>query len=231
MGKHVNLFLGRGPRRIWVRMDDERDFSLERLDPILGSLAFRGEERYQQSEQQEPSEQQVSSPYVVSLRHFPKFGRRPKKGPARYDVEYKGDPPSDQQIQAVERFLHDEEALYEQARLAIFRYYNERIYPLASSLGRHDDLWPACETTEKVMRLVQLNGLFVHEPRDDGAIPIGLRFHCTWNEEDAMGLRVAGTILETVGTDFVALDPDLIDWPEPRKSKGKKKRNLEADDV
>ncbi len=210
--KRVDLFLNRGSRRIWLRMNDDRDFSLDRLDPILGSLAFRGEDLYQTSEQQGPVEQRVPSPYVVSLKHFPKFGRRPKKGLARYDVEYQGDPPSDQQIQAVERFLHDEEALYEQARLAIFRYYNERIYPLVSSIGRQDELWPPCKTVEQVMRLVQLNSLMVHEPRDDGAIPIGLRFHCSWNEEDAMGLRVVGPNIEAVGTDSsVALDPSSIE--------------------
>src|SRR6185312_727209 len=134
--------------------------------------------------------------YVTSLRYFPKFGRKGRTGHRKYDVEYGGDGVSDQQLQAVERFLGDEEALYEQARLAVFRYYTVEIYPMASKIGRCDDLWPPCETVEDVMRLVKFSSLMVHEPREDGAVAIGLRFHCSWDEEHALGLRAVGSTIE-----------------------------------
>ena len=140
------------------------------------------------------------------------------KGCAKFDVEYRGPSISDKQRQAVERLIADEEQLYAQARTAVFQYYTEHIYPLLStSIGAMDELWPACRTIEEVMRLVKLGGLIVHEPRADGAVPIGLRFECSWDEEHAMGLRVVGSTIEAVGTDHVALDPRLDEWPGPQQ--------------
>lgn len=64
------------------------------------------------------------------------------------------------------------------------------------------------------MGLVKLSSLMVHEPRDDGAVAIGLRFHCSWDEEHGMGLRTVETTIEAIGTDFVALDSRLEEWPQ-----------------
>src|SRR5262249_51765376 len=162
----------------------------------------RGEERPAEFQRLGPIMQETPSPYTVSLRYFPKFGRKGRTGRGKYDVEYRDGDVSDQQLQAVERFLVAEEAIYEQAKLAIFRYYTKEIYPMASKIGRYDDLWPPCETVEDVMRLVKLSSLMVHEPREDGAVAIELRFHCSWDEEHAMGLRAVGSTIEAIGTDF-----------------------------
>jgi hypothetical protein len=219
-GKHVDLVLKRGRWRIWLQINDSKDFPLDRVPPILETLAFPGESAYLESRRQGPNKKQSSSPYVVSLKHFPALGRKGRKGRARFDVEYRGDPPSDHQLQAVERFLDDEEALYEQAKIAILRYYTERVYPFVSKFGPYDALWPACRTVEDAMRLVKLSSLMVHEPREDGAVPIGLRFYCSWDEEHGMGLRAVGSTIEAVGTDFVALDSRQDEWPEFRKTRG-----------
>ncbi len=66
------------------------------------------------------------------------------------------------------------------------------------------------------MRLVKLASLMVHEPREDGAVAIGLRFHCSWDDEHGLGLRAVGSALEAIGTDFVALDSRADEWPEFR---------------
>lgn len=212
-GKQVDLVFRRGESRIWLRINDDRDFPLDRVDSLLESMAFPGEERYEEARRLGPIKKRVSSPYVVALRYFPGFGRKARKGRARFDVQYEGGAITDPQLRAVERLLDDEEQLYEQAKVAIFRYYTECIYPLSSQLGRHDDLWPPCRTAEDVARLVKLSGLMVHEPREDGAVPIGLRFHCSWDEEHGLGLRAAGPTIEAVGTDFTALSPQGDEWP------------------
>jgi hypothetical protein len=204
--KQVDLVLSRDNSRIWLRVGSDEDFALSLVDSILENMTFQGEERHAEFQRLGPIKQEIPSPYVIVLRYFPKFGRKSRKDRGKYDVEYRGGGISDRQLQAVERFLGDEEALYEQAKLAIFRYYTEEIYPMASEIGRYDDLWPPCETVEEVMRLVKLSSLMVHEPREDGAVAIGLRFHCSWDEEHGLGLRAVGSTIEAVGTDFVALD-------------------------
>ena len=219
-GKRVDLVVSRGERRIWLRIDSDKDFPLSLADPILQDMAFPDEETYAEALRLGPVKKLTPSPYVVSLKSFPRFGRRACKGRARYDVEYTGATVSDQQRQAVDRFVRDEEPLYEQAKLAVFRYYSETIYPMTSQIGRYDDLWPSCQTVEEVMRLVKLSSLMVHEPREDGAVVIGLRFHCSWDVEHGLGLRAAGSTIEAVGTDFVALDSGSNEWPEFRQAPG-----------
>jgi hypothetical protein len=216
-GKRLDLILRRGEWRICLRIDNQADFPLDLVEPILETMTFPGEELYEESRRVGPIKKKVASPYIVSLRHFPTFGRKGQRGRARYDVEYVGATASEEQLQAVGRLVSDEERLYEQAKLAIFRYYTERIYPLFSSeTGRYDELWPYCHTAEEVMRLVRLSSLMVHEPREDRAVAIGLRFHCSWDEEHALGLRVMGSTIEAVGSDWVALDPGCDGWPELR---------------
>lgn len=217
-GKQVDLVLRRGKWRICLRINDDKDYLLDRVDPFLQTLAFPGESLYLEAQRRGPIKKRTSSPYVVSLKHFPAFGRKGRKGRARYDVEYREDPPSDHQLQAVERFLDNEEALYEQAKIAIFRYYTERVYPFVSEFGLYDELWPPCRTVEDAMRLVKLSSLMVHEPREDGAVAVGLRFHCSWDEEHGLGLRAVGSTIEAVGTDFVALDSGQDEWLEFRQT-------------
>jgi hypothetical protein len=211
----VDLALSRGDWRIWLRIVDNKDFPLNLVDPILETMAFPGEALYVEAQRLGLIKMQAPSPYVVSLRRFSNFGRKVKQGRTKFDVEYRGAAVSDQQRQAVERLVGDEEQLYEEVRLAVFRYYSEYIYPLLTTeVGRNDKLWPFCQTVEEIMRLVKLSSLVVHEPREDGAIAIGLRFHCSWDEEHAMGLRAVGSGIEAVGSDFVALDSRGSGWPE-----------------
>jgi hypothetical protein len=200
-----------------LRIGDDKDFPLNLVDSILETMAFPGEDHYVESHRLGRVKKEGPSPYVVSLRHFPRLGRKGRKGRAKFDVEYRGATVSDQQLRAVERLSGDEEGLYEEAKFAIFRYYSEHIYPLLSTeIGRDDELWPFCQTVEELMRLVKLSSLIVHEPREDGAVAIGLRFQCSWDEEHAMGLRAVGSTIEAVGSDFVALDSRADEWPEFR---------------
>jgi hypothetical protein len=214
-GKRLDLVLSRGERRIWLRVDYNQEFSLDLVDPILETIAFPGEERYVQAQQLGPVvKKQGPSPYVVSLGYFPKAGRKGGgKRAAKFDVEYPGATVSEPQLHAVQRLVADAERLYEQAARALFRYYTEYIYPLLSDQIGPSMLWPSCRTVEEVMRLVKLSSLMVHEPRDDGAIAIGLRFHCSWDEEHGMGLRAVGSTIEAVGPDFVALGSRGGEWP------------------
>jgi hypothetical protein len=216
----VDLVLSRGESRIWLRIDAAADFPLSLVDPILREMAFPGEERYAEACRLGPVEKITSSPYIVSLRHFPRFGRGTREGRVQYDVEYHGDAVSNQQLQALDRFVRDEERLYEQAKLAVFRYYTAVIYPMSSSeIGRHDELWTPCETVEDVMPLVEPSGLLVHEPREDGAIAIGLGFHCSWDVEHGLGLRAVGTTIEAIGLGSVArASRGEGEWPEFRAS-------------
>jgi hypothetical protein len=213
-GKQVDLVLRRGERRIWLRINDDKDFPLSLVDPILETISFPDEERYLEYQRLGPVRKQSPSPYVVSLKHFPRFGRKVGKGRAEYDVVYHGASISDQQLRAVEHFVGDEERLHDQAMLAVFRYYTECIYPLCTTeIGVYDELWPFCQTVEDVARLVKFSSLMVHEPREDGAVAIGLRFHCSWDVEHALGLRAVGSAIEAIGTDFVALDSRSNEWP------------------
>jgi hypothetical protein len=214
-GKRVDLVLSRGEWRIWVRVDCDQDFSLDLVDPILASMTFPGEDQYVEAQRLGPIVQkQGSSPYVISLKYFPKsFRKGESKRAVKFDVEYQGGAVSDAQLRAVERLVAEPEGLYEQATVAVFRYYTEEIYPFMSAqIGPSDKLWPSCQTAEEVIRLVKLSGLMVHEPRDDGAIAIGLRFHCSWDEEHGLGLRIVGSTIEAVGPDFVALGSRGGEW-------------------
>ena len=218
-GKRVDLVLRRGERRIWLRIDHDGDFPLDRVDPILETMAFPGEERYAECQRLGPIEERIPSPYVISLGYFPSLGRGGREGRAEFDVQYEDGAITDQQLHAVERFIADERQLYEQARLAVFRYFTEYIYPMSSRLGRYDDLWPSCRTVDEVMPLIELASLMVHEPRDDGEVPIGLRFHCSWDVEHGLGLRAVGPSIEAVGADFVALSPrGGGEWPGFRRA-------------
>ncbi|MGC8641540.1 MAG: DUF6985 domain-containing protein [Isosphaeraceae bacterium] len=215
IGKRVDLLLSRGERRISLRIDDNKEFSISFVDPILESMAFPGEARYEEALKLGPLKTQGKSPYVISLKYLTRFGRQAPKRGVKLDVEYRGPSISNQQVHAVESLIAAEERIYEQARRAIFRYYTERIYPLLSTqIGPMEELWPECQTVEQVVPLVKLGSLMVHEPRADGTVPIGLRFRCSWNEEDGMGLRVLGESIEAIGSDSVALDPGINEFPD-----------------
>ena len=111
--------------------------------------------------------------------------------------------------------VENEERLCEQAKHAAFRYYTEQIHPLVSSLiGRNDKLRPVCHSAEEVMPLIKLSSLLVHEPREDGAVPIGLRFSCSWDLEHGLGLRaVARRSRLSVPTQWPSI-ADAKEWPE-----------------
>ena len=76
-------------------------------------MAFPGEDRYVQAQQLGPLvTKQGPSPYVLSLRYFPKALRKGGvKRAVKFDVEYRGTTISEVQVQAVQRLVADAERL------------------------------------------------------------------------------------------------------------------------
>jgi len=219
--KFVLAVLSKGSNRLEVRAQDRTDFPEEVLDHILGSLAFPGEEAYERAREQYGKQETKPPPNTVELRHFPGLGGSERRRPDRFRVVYEGKGMTAAQSEALHDLLKNEEAIFERTKRVIFRYYSETIYPLLeSALGvawegeeGAEELLPTVREVRDVIPLVQLGSILVHEAREDGSVPVGLRFDCDWDPEHGLGVRVVGRKVEAVGSDYVALCPDLQEWP------------------
>jgi hypothetical protein len=216
--KGVCLFVSRGRSRLYVQVHDFTDFTQGPLESVLESVAFPGEKAYEQARRQGPTHAAKPSPYAVELRHLAAFGHSPDQPKRTFNVAYQGKKIVEMQIKAVDDLARNEELLFDKVKNAVFRYYTQDIYPIVqdSGLAIEDikQLYPQAATAEDIVPLVQFGSILVHEPRSDGTVPVGLRFDCDWDVEHGLGVRIAGLDIETVGTDEVALSPDLNQWTD-----------------
>lgn len=212
--KFVLMVLSKGDERIEVRAADNTDFPEDVLEQILKSMSFPGERGYEESREQYRKHPPKPHPNAVKLAQFSKLGGTETQPKDRFRVAYEGDEIAPAQSAALRDFLDHEEAVFEIATRAVFRYYSEAVYPVLEDVLEAAWLPPKAKTAEDVVPLIQLASMLVHEPREDGSVPIGLSLYCDWDPEHGLGVRVVGCRVEAVGTDYVALSPDLQEWPD-----------------
>lgn len=214
--KAVDLFVSRGASRLHVKVSDTADFAQGVLDSALESVVFPGEQAYEAARKRGPRHVVKPSPYAVELRYLGEFGQSPKKK-VRFNVAYKGKNPVEIQTRAVNLLVRNEKVLFEKVKEAVFRYYTQVVYPILEESDlvcqETKEVFPKIKDVEQIVPLVGFGSFLVHEPREDGTVPVGLRLDCDWDVEHGLGVRVVGLEIEAIGMDQVALFPDHIEWP------------------
>jgi uncharacterized protein DUF6985 len=129
---------------------------------------------------------------------------------------------SDSQHHALKEFVANEKQIFRAVREAIYRHYQENYLPhreqLRSMLRQTatnngyspaewekkgmDDL-PDIKTGNELDQKVTLLAISVHCPVN-GVSKIGLLYQCPWERDDDLGVRLAGSVVEAVGTGEVA---------------------------
>ncbi len=218
--KSVFMVLSKGDKRLEVQAADNSDFAEDILGQILKSMSFPGEPAYEGSREQHREHPPKPHPNTVKLPQFSKLGGTRTQPKERFRVAYDRDEITPAQSEALQDFVNNEEALFNRATRAIFRYYSQAVYPvLENALGaawegeQAAEGWPPkVRAVEDIVPLIQLHSILIHEAREDGSVPIGLRLDCDWDVEHGLGVRVVAREVEAVGTDYVALSPDLQEW-------------------
>jgi hypothetical protein len=119
-----------------------------------------------------------------------------------------------EQGEALRRFVASEPELYAKARAAIYdeyrRSYNtyKRAWSLGAGLfGGSTDLrkvLPEIVKGNELDGLISFKTVYVSRP-EKGASRIGIVLDCPWDEENGMGLVIAGDVVERVGDAGTAL--------------------------
>jgi hypothetical protein len=89
---------------------------------------------------------------------------------------------------------------------AVFEHYKEAT---ADWPAAHRELGaPLLAGSEGLKYLMELSSVTIHLPGDDGVCDIGLYFHCEWDDEHGLGVRVREGEVVGVGDSSVATDRD-----------------------
>jgi hypothetical protein len=124
---------------------------------------------------------------------------------------------SDSQRHALDEFVANEKEVFRAVRGAIYRHYRENVLlhreQLRSVLRKmamingirpelmekwEKDNLPEIKTGNEFDGRVGLLAIRVHCPVN-GVSKIGLLYECSWDEEDLLGVRIAGSAVEEVG--------------------------------
>jgi hypothetical protein len=171
--------------------------------------------------------EQDSKTEIVRLTEFPgglELEKKPR--PQGYDQEVEisgarsgGVAPS--QRLALKEFVANEKQILRAVREAIYRNYREKYLPHREELraaltetarvnGIQSDLiemgmkgFPEIKTGNELDSLVALLAIRVHRPVN-GVAKIGILFECPWERDEGLGVRVAGSTVEAIGTGEVA---------------------------
>jgi hypothetical protein len=219
LDKSVSLLLVRGEKYLYLDVRDWDDFGEDVLTDFLRSVAFPGEDAYAAARQRGARHERKTPLNGLELPSFAKLGRSSAREKAVFNVQYEGGGVTEPQTQALRLLVKNEKTVFREASKRILQYYGKGVRP---SFGAVVDAFPWCKkasslfppmtTVGQINRKIKLSGIVVHEPRKDGTVPIGLRFHCQWDEEHGLGVRVVGQEIEAVGMDEVALCADVPGW-------------------
>ena len=129
---------------------------------------------------------------------------------------------SESQRHALKEFVANEQHIFRAVREAIYRHYRESQLPhreqLRSALrktaiinGHSPDEWekkgmdnlPDLKTGNELDSRVTLLGILVHCPVH-GVAKIGLLYECSWDKDNMLGVRIAGSAVEAVGEGEIA---------------------------
>ncbi|HEV8002570.1 MAG TPA: hypothetical protein VGP63_21975 [Planctomycetaceae bacterium] len=117
--------------------------------------------------------------------------------------------------------MANEKEIFRAVREAIYRHYRENYLPhrdkLRSALEetakingirpaeieRVMDGFPEIKTGHELDSLVALLAIYVHRPVN-GVSKIGILFQCRWERDEGLGVRIAGSAVEAIGTGEVA---------------------------
>jgi hypothetical protein len=129
---------------------------------------------------------------------------------------------SDSQRRALDEFVAQEKKIFRAVREAIYRNYRENYLPhrdqlrsMLTGTARINGLppesiesgmrgLPELKTGNELDHLVALIAIYVHRPVK-GVSKIGIQFQCPWEPDEGLGVRIAGSAVEAIGTADVAL--------------------------
>lgn len=115
--------------------------------------------------------------------------------------------PAPEQTHALDDFLKNEQALYQKARQAVYRFYQNSYqdYKQGWSLGSRvfgvgdiSEFLPQVVSGSELDELVQFEVIRIHPPRD-GQSKIGIECSCSWDPEHGLGILIASDEIEQVG--------------------------------
>jgi hypothetical protein len=122
---------------------------------------------------------------------------------------------------ALNEFVANEKEIFRAVREAIYRHYRENYLPHRDKLRRAleetakingirpegiervMDGFPEIKTGHELDSLVALIAISVHRPVN-GVSKIGILFQCRWERDEGLGVRIAGSAVEAIGTGEVA---------------------------
>ncbi|WP_312112089.1 DUF6985 domain-containing protein [Brevibacillus reuszeri] len=110
----------------------------------------------------------------------------------------------EEQYSAYQSFMQHWEQLQRSILQPILDYYQEKRHELGYDIEQNE-YYPLVETTEQILEMITLEGILVsygdiYEERD-----MGILFHCTWDEENGLGLRLLNEKVANVGYQDVAI--------------------------
>jgi hypothetical protein len=129
---------------------------------------------------------------------------------------------SDSQRHALDQFVANEKQIFRAVREAVYRHYRENVLPHREQLrsmaretakinGYSPELFdkmamrdfPDIKTGNELDSRVALIGISVHCPVN-GVSKIGILYECSWDKDELLGVRIAGSAVEAVGMGEVA---------------------------
>ncbi|MCY8232254.1 DUF6985 domain-containing protein [Priestia endophytica] len=109
-----------------------------------------------------------------------------------------------EQYDAYTLFMQKWEQVQKSLLYHILAYYQKKRHELGYDIEPNED-YPLVETTDEVLKMINLDGIIVpygdiFEGRD-----IGLSFHCTWDDENGLGVRLLDEKVAEVGYQDVVI--------------------------
>jgi hypothetical protein len=161
---------------------------------------------------------------VVQLSQFPGgLELRKTYGPSDVHVDFLGaktDGIAEAQRAAIREFVANEKTVFQNVRAAIYEHYRTTFLPYREKLRKsmHETVtingtsadqhkfmqelferdFPEIKNGDELDGLVTLLATYVHRPVN-GVAKIGLYFECSWDRDEGLGVRIAGTTVEAVG--------------------------------
>jgi hypothetical protein len=199
--KGLSLFVTRKSNRLNLDIGDKKEFTIDVTDSLLRTLFFAGEEGYFQRASQGSRSALSPSPYHIQLSCFAKQDAA-GTSKTQFNVRYDGVEITEEQTLALKLLVENEKLIFQSVVNEVFEYYTKTIYPLLQEAGlcteEHEENFPTLDEPSEIVPYIELVSVQLYEPRDNGDVPIGLMFECSWDEEHGVGVRLNSTSVEKV---------------------------------
>lgn len=103
-----------------------------------------------------------------------------------------------EQYDAYTAFMQKWEDLQKSLLQYILAYYMQKRHELGYDIEPNED-YPFVKTTDEIRKMITLDGIIVPYGDIFKERYIGLSFHCTWDGENGLGVRLLGEKVVEVG--------------------------------